>query len=317
MEQNSIILDKEVLADELFERVGKDTASMNLISRPSLTYWQDAWIRLRKNKVALVCLCCLAIYIIFAIIGPYLVPFDYKTNDAKSVNLLPNSTHWFGTDALGRDLWCRLWMGARVSLTIGFVATLLNAIIGTAVGGISGYVGGKLDMVIMRIIDVMYGIPQLIFAILCMMILGAGVTSLIVALIIVGWLGTARLIRGQVLQMKNNEFVLAAKTLGASGARIIARHLIPNFMGLIITNLTMAIPNAIFQEAFLTYIGLGISPPVASWGVLVKTAASNFRVYPFQLIIPAFFICTTMLSLNLLGEGLRDALDPKLRGKLG
>lgn len=310
MAQNSIVLE-----EELFERVGKDEEGMNAIVRPSLTYWQDAWIRLKKNKIAVICLCTLILYVLLAIAGPHLVPYDYKTNNAKAVDKLPDSQHWFGTDMLGRDMWCRVWMGARISLTIGFAAALLNALIGTAIGGISGYVGGKIDMAVMRIIDVMYGIPQLIFAILCMMVLGSGITSLIAAMVVVGWLGTARLIRGQVLQLKHNEFVLAAKTLGASSFRIITRHLVPNFMGLLITNLTMAIPGAIFMEAFLTYIGIGIKPPMASWGVLVKLGAQSFRTKPYQLIIPAFFICTTMLSLNLLGEGLRDALDPKLRGK--
>jgi oligopeptide transport system permease protein len=313
MTENLTIPEKE-LARELFERTGKDLEGMNAISRPSLTYWQDAWIRLKKNKVAMVCLGILSLYIILAIVGPYMVPYDFKTNDAKAVNRIPDLKHWFGTDMLGRDLWSRVWTGARISLSIGIAATLINVCIGAVIGGISGYTGGRTDMVIMRIIDVMYGIPQLIFAILCMVVLGAGITSLIVAMIITGWLSTARLIRGQVLQLKNQEFVLAAKKLGASNYRIISRHLAPNFIGLIITNLTMQIPYNIFMEAFLTYIGIGIKPPIASWGVLVKMGAQNFRTFPHELLIPGFFICTTMLSLNLLGEGLRDALDPRLRG---
>ena len=200
-----------------------------------------------------------------------------------------------------------------MSLSIGFLAASLNALIGVCVGGISGHFGGKTDMVIMRFIDVVSGIPYLIVAILVMVALGEGIAPLIIAMIIIGWVGSARLVRGQVLQLKNQEYVLAARKLGASDSRIIFRHLIPNTIGLILTNLTMAVPYAIFTEAFLSYIGLGVQPPNASWGLLARYGAQNFRFAPWQLFIPSFFICTTMLSLYLLGDGLRDALDPKLR----
>jgi oligopeptide transport system permease protein len=181
------------------------------------------------------------------------------------------------------------------------------------VGGIAGHFGGRIDMLIMRFIDVVSGIPYLIVAILVMVVLGAGISPLVIAMIIIGWVGSARLVRGQVLQLKNCEYVLAARKLGASDARIIFRHLIPNTIGLILTNLTMTVPYAIFTEAFLSYIGLGIQPPGASWGLLARYGSQNFRFAPWQLFIPSFFICTTMLSLYLLGDGLRDALDPKLR----
>lgn len=304
-----------IMQEDMFTVVGKDIENFNTISRPSLTYWQDAWIRLKKNKVAMAGLSIIILYIIMAIIGPHLTHFDYKTMDPDNVDQLPSAIHWFGTDTLGRDLWARIWKGARVSLTIGFVVTIINQFIGMLIGGISGYFGGKLDMAIMRIIDVLYGIPSVIVAILVMMVNGgSNMSSLIIAMVIVGWIGSARFIRGQILQLKNQEFVLAAKVLGGSSFRIILRHLIPNIMGLIITNLTMAIPGAIFTEAFLSYIGIGIQPPNASWGQLAREGAQVFKIYPWEMFLPAFLISTTMLSLNLLGDGLRDALDPKMRG---
>lgn len=305
-----------IMQDEMFTVVGKDVESYNAIMRPSLTYWQDAWIRLRKNKVATVGLSIIILYIIMAIIGPWISKFDFNTVNPDYVDQLPSAEHWFGTDILGRDLWVRTWMGARVSITIGFVVVMINQAIGMLIGGFSGYIGGKLDMFIMRLIDVLIGIPYTIVAILVMMVLGkSGMGSLIIAMAIVGWIGPARFIRGQVLQLKNQEFVLAAKVLGGSSLRIILRHLIPNIMGLIITNITMAIPGAIFTEAFLSFIGIGIQPPNASWGLMARDGAQMLRIYPWEMFLPAFFISTTTLSLNLLGDGLRDALDPKMRGK--
>jgi oligopeptide transport system permease protein len=302
------------LPDELFDRIeGRDAAEAEKIVRPCLSYWQDAWLRLRKNKPAMLGLCIIAFYVLVSIVGPHLVSFGFKDIDESQMDGAPNPLHWFGTDTLGRDMWARVWIGARVSLAIGFLAASLNGLIGVCVGGVSGYFGGRLDMVIMRVIDVLSGIPSLIVAILVMVVLGAGIMPLVIAMIIVGWVGSARLVRGQVLQLKGQEFVLAARKLGASDARIIARHLIPNTIGLIITNVTMTVPYAIFNEAFLSFIGLGVQPPNASWGLLARYGAQSFRVAPWQLFIPAFFISTTMLSLYLLGDGLRDALDPKLR----
>lgn len=293
-------------------RRGDEDAS-NRIVRPSLSYWQDAWRRLRKNKVASLGLCILIFYIIMAIFVPMLSSVDYRNIDAAHIDSPPTADHWFGTDTLGRDMWTRIWVGARVSLSIGILAASINAVIGVVVGGISGYFGGRLDMAIMRLLDVVSGIPYLIVAILVMVVLGEGITPLIVAMIAIGWVGSARLVRGQVLQLKNQEYVLAAKKLGASHARIIFRHLIPNTIGLILTNVTMAVPYSIFTEAFLSYIGLGIQPPGVSWGLLARYGSQSFRFAPWQLFIPSFFIGTTMLSLYLLGDGLRDALDPKLR----
>ncbi|MFO7888326.1 MAG: ABC transporter permease [Eubacteriales bacterium] len=316
-----------------FRVVGKNTKKMESISRPSLTYWKDAWRRMKGNRVAFFSLILIVLYIILALVGPYMNEFDYTSTNVDKMNYFLTSPqfkdmtlmesikemlstgHWFGTDEIGRDLWTRVWMGARVSLSIGFIATIINTIVGSIVGGISGYYGGRVDSIIMRVVDVLYGIPYMIVAILIMVVLGAGVTSLIIALVLVGWIGSARFVRGEVLKIKEQEFVEAAKVLGIKDKTIIAKHIIPNIMGLIITNLTMAVPRAIFAEAFLSYIGLGIAPPGCSWGVLAKAGVKLMRIHPYQLFIPAFFISTTMLALNLIGDGMRDALDPKLRNE--
>lgn len=298
-----------------FDRVKLSEKSAEQIVRPSLTYWQDAWIRLRKNKVATLAMCLLAFYIFMALFGPMMGKYDFKMIDDNAIDASFSAAHYFGTDTLGRDLWARVWVGARVSLSIGVLAALLNAIIGVVIGGVAGYMGGSVDMLIMRFIDVLNGIPNLIVAILVMVVVGEGITPLVIALVVTGWLGSARLVRGQILQLKNEEYILAARKLGASGKRIIFRHLIPNTLGIILTNVTMTVPYAIFQEAFLSFIGLGVQPPNASWGLLAKYGAQTFRFAPWQLFIPSFFICTTMLSLYVLGDGLRDALDPRLRNK--
>lgn len=292
---------------------GKESDAGGAIVRPSLSYWQDAWLRLRKNKIATFGLCILIFYIAMAILIPALASVDYRTIHDGMTDQPPSGAHWFGTDTLGRDMWVRVWVGARVSLSIGILAASINAVIGVMIGGMSGYFGGRLDMATMRLLDVVSGIPYLIVAILVMVVMGEGIAPLIVAMIAIGWVGSARLVRGQVLQLKNQEYVLAAKKLGASHFRIIFRHLIPNTIGLILTNVTMAVPYAIFTEAFLSYIGLGIQPPGVSWGLLARYGSTTFRFAPWQLFIPSFFIATTMLSLYLLGDGLRDALDPKLR----
>ncbi len=311
---NVIEEDVNNISEEKFKNVGKNSEKMEAITRPNLTYWKDAWRRIKKNKAAYAGLIIIIVYIFLAIIGPVISGYEYTAQDSTKMNQFVSKDHWFGTDELGRDLWTRVWRGARVSLAIGVIATLLNTIIGGFVGGISGYYGGTLDMVLMRIIDVMYGIPYLIVAILVMVVLRPGVTSLIIAMVIVGWISTARVVRGEVLRIKEQDFVAAAKVLGVSDITIIIKHIIPNVLGLIITNLTMSVPRAIFNEAFLSYIGLGISAPECSWGILAKSGIKMLRIYPYQLFIPSFFICTTMLALNLLGDGMRDALDPRLRG---
>lgn len=286
---------------------------VEIIQRPSRTYWQDAAHRLSENAMAVTGMIIILILILLAIFGPSFVPFSYDGLEGMPYLAPGTDGHWFGTDALGRDLWARLWMGARTSLMIGFSAALVNALMGTVIGSISGYCGGWIDGVLMRIIDVFYGIPYIIVAILMMVVMGPGFDSLIVALVIIGWIQTARLVRGQVLQLKNQEFILAARQLGSSHTKIIFRHMIPSFLGIIITSITMAIPYYIFAEAFLSYIGLGMQPPESSWGILAKEGVEQFQVAVHLILFPAGVISLAMLSFNLFGDGLRDALDPKMR----
>jgi len=225
-----------------------------------------------------------------------------------------NNKYWFGTDQLGRDIYSRVMYGARISLTVAFVATLVNFIIGVFYGGISGYIGGTVDNVMMRVVDIISTVPLLIYVILIQVFFDqTGLFTICLALGIVFWVRMARLVRGQILSIKEQEYILAARTIGASTGRILSRHLIPNAMGPIIVSLAMSIPAAIFTEAFLSFIGIGIAVPVASWGTMAQEATQNLNAYPYQLFYPALFISTTVLAFNFLGDGLRDALDPRLR----
>ena len=251
---------------------------------------------------------------LFAIFGPMLCPYDYDEADFFSIAQWPSKAHWFGTDALGRDLYVRVLYGARISLSIGVVAALVNMVIGVLYGGIAGYFGGKVDNVMMRIVDIIIALPSLLYTILLMMLMGSNVRSILIALCLSSWVGTARITRSQVVSLKHQEYALAAKLAGASDFQILLRHLLPNAMGPIIVSVMFLIPGAIFSEAYLSYIGLGIKPPNCSWGVLAKDGIAQLRIHPYQVFVPAFLICTTMLALNLLGDGLRDAFDPKLRG---
>ncbi|HWR05295.1 ABC transporter permease [Sporomusa sp.] len=281
--------------------------------RPSTTYWQDAWQRLKKNKLAMISLYTLAVIITIAIIGPWLSGLSYSDQDLSQTNKPPSAGHWFGTDNLGRDLFIRVLYGARISLAIGIVASLINLTIGVIYGGLAGLLGGRADRIMMNIVDILYGIPLLLYVILLMVVLKPGLTNIFIALGIAYWLGMARIVRGQILSLKEQEYILAARTLGAGTWRILLRHLIPNSLGPIIITMTLAIPEAIFAEAFLSFIGLGVAAPMASWGVLASEGVTSLRSYPFQLFFPAMAISITMLAFNFLGDGLRDALDPRVR----
>jgi len=241
------------------------------------------------------------------------VKINLNNKEVASVDRVHNKTYILGTDNLGRDMFIRILHGGRISLIVGFVAAFVNLIIGVLYGGIAGYVGGKTDNIMMRIVDVISAIPTLLYVILLMVVLGNGMMPIIIALSITYWLSMARLVRGQVLGLKEQEFVLAAQSLGASTKRIMLRHLVPNMMGPIMVSATMQIPSAIFTEAFLSFVGLGVSAPDASWGSLCNDALQTYMTYPYQLFLPALAISATILAFNLFSDGLRDALDPKQR----
>jgi oligopeptide transport system permease protein len=297
-----------------FEQLPADAFSREEIARPQTTYLKDVWRSFRKRKTAVFGLVVVCIMIVMVLVGPMMNEFNYYTNDYDSINQAPNAVHWFGTDELGRDMWTRIWVGGRVSLLIAVIATIIPYVIGMTVGGISGYIGGKVDMVIMRIIDIMMGIPSMIYNILLMIVLGSGnISTLVIAFTLTGWMGSARTTRGLVLQLKERDFVMASQTLGASPLRIIFRRLLPNTMGIAVVGMASSIPGIIFAEAFLSFIGLGIAPPNPSWGQLIKAASTVFKTYPYQFLIPCACISLTMLCFYLMGDGLRDALDPRLR----
>lgn len=297
-----------------FDILPANSFAQDVMVRKQSSFFKDVVRTFGQNKVAVVSLITLSVLIFLVVLGPYMTPYDYFSNDYTAVNEPPNAQHWFGTDTLGRDLWTRVWMGGRVSLLIAILATIIPYAIGMMIGGISGYFGGKVDMIIMRMIDILMGIPDLIYMILLMMILGSGnIFTLVIAISITGWMTAARTTRGLVLQLKNREFIIASETLGASPLRLIFRHLIPNSLGILVVSMTLTIPSVIFYEAFLSYIGLGVTPPNPSWGQLIKNAVEQFRYYPYQFLIPCSLVSLTMLCFNLVGDGLRDALDPKLR----
>ena len=297
----------------MFKPVDKDIESAEAIVRPSVTYWQDAWRRLKQNRLAMVGLWVIVAITLIATIGPMLSPYSYADQSLFDQNMYVSKEHWLGTDDLGRDLLTRIMYGARISLTVGFVASFINLTVGVVYGGISGYYGGQVDNIMMRIVEILSGIPLLLYVILLMVVLRPGLQNILIALGLVYWLGMARIVRGQILSLKEQDYVLAARTIGADNSRIIYKHLIPNAMGPIIVTATLNIPQAIFTEAFLSFIGLGVNAPMASWGVLANDALPSFRTYPWQLFFPAIAISITMLAFNFLGDGLRDALDPKQR----
>jgi len=302
------------ITQDMFQPVPRSEQDAEQIKRPSISYWSDVWRRLKENKLAMTGLIIIVILIIMAIIGPYLNEYEYYEQNFEKKNLTPNSEHWFGTDSAGRDIFTRSWHGARISLFIGITAALLDFLIGVIYGGFSGLRGGRIDNIMMRIAEVLYSIPYLLMVILLMVVLGGGIWTIIIAMTITGWIPMARLVRGQVLQLKEYEFIHAAKALGASNGWILRKHLVPNSMGPILVNVTLTVPTAIFAEATLSFLGLGIPAPQASWGTMTSDALGSILVgNVYQLFIPAALISLTMFAFNVLGDGLRDALDPRLR----
>ena len=303
------------VTQEMFVPAPPTAASAEAITRPSLSFWADAWRRLKQNRLATASMYVLVVIVLFALVAPILSHYRFSDQDLTAIGQGPSWRHLLGTDDLGRDLWTRLWVGGRVSLCIGLLAGALDLAIGVLYGGISGYFGGKVDDVMMRIVEILFGIPYLLMIILLMVVMGQGLLTMITALGLVSWIGMARLVRGQVLQLKEQEYVLAARTLGAGHLRLIVRHVIPGALGPIIVALSFTVPGAIFAEAFLSFLGLGVPLPMASWGTLADDGFRLMRLYPWMLIFPSLVLMLTILAFYLFGDGLRDALDPTLRNK--
>lgn len=306
--------DKINLSPEMFKRIPKDDEAAELIARPSISFWQDAWRRLKENKVAMFALVLLFVMTVMIIVGPYINGKSGTEIQSKTKDITPNAEFWFGTDVSGRDIFTRLWMAGRTSLAIGLIGALVSTVVGVIYGAISGYIGKKTDIVMMRIVEILASLPYLLIVILFQIRLQSrDLKTMLLALTVTSWTGTARIVRAEVLRIKAQEYVLAARTLGVSSWNIIKKHLIPNAMPIVIVGITFDVPGFIFAEAFLSYLGIGLKPPATSWGIMCSEATSTFMYYPHQMFFPSLMIALTMLCFTLLGDGLRDALDPKLR----
>ena len=336
----SLQIDKErfpeiEILDNDFELASEDEKATFIEKAPSVSYWQDAWRRLKANKVAMVSLVFIIAVIIFAFLGPLFREGDYTTQFRGMENLHPNGRFPFGTDKLGRDLMLRTMYGTRVSLIVGVFASIIVLIIGTLYGSIAGYAGGRVDSIMMRILDLVYSIPDVLVIILLSITIkmpmeqwvnntksgfaksvatiGPGLISIFIAFGLLYWVGMARIIRGQVLTLKQQEFITAVRALGGSKKRIISSHLFPNCIGQIIVMTAMQIPSAIFLESFLSFLGIGVSAPMTSLGAMASDALGGIYSFPYRLIIPSIILSLMILSLNLFSDGLRDAFDPRLK----
>ena len=277
----------------------------------SSSLWSDALRRLFKNKAAVAGAIVLLVLIVLAAFAPWIAPYPYAYQNLDLGASPPSSVHLLGTDVLGRDLLSRILYGARISLLVGFIATTVALIIGVSWGIIAGYAGGKIDSVMMRIVDILYGLPFIIFIILLMVIFGRNLWLLFLAIGAVEWLTMARIVRAQVLSLKNQEFVLAAQAMGVSNLAMFKRHLLPNILGPVAVYATLTIPQVMLLESFLSFLGLGIQPPMSSWGTLIKDGVESMEEYSWLLIYPGLTFTITLFALNFFGDGLRDALDPK------
>ena len=289
-------------------RASSDATLLNQSEQGS-SLWQDAWRRLRKNKLAVAGGAILILLMVVALLTPWLAPYNYETQDLDLGATPPSAEHWLGTDIFGRDLLTQIMYGGRVSLAVGFIATAVALLIGVTWGAVAGYVGGRVDAVMMRLVDILYALPFMIFIVLLMVVFGRNVLLLFLAIGAVEWLTMARIMRSQVQSLRQQEFVEAAISLGLSPAAILRRHVVPNALGPIIVYTTLTIPSVMLLEAFLSFLGLGIQPPQTSWGLLISYGAETMEEYPWLLIFPGLALTITLFSLNFLGDGLRDALD--------
>ena len=273
--------------------------------------WRDAWIKLCKNHLALAGLGLLIFLCVVSLLTPWIAPYGFEQQDLLLGATPPSMQHWLGTDVFGRDMLTRIMWGGRVSLTVGFIATAVALAIGVVWGAVAGYMGGRVDMVMMRLVDILYALPFMIFIILLMVVFGRSMLLLFFAIGAVEWLTMARIVRGQVMSLRKQDFVEAAHSLGLPQWTIIRRHIIPNTLGPVIVYTTLTIPSVMLLEAFLSFLGLGIQPPQSSWGLLINYGVETMEEYPWLLIFPGIALSLTLFALNFLGDGLRDALDPR------
>jgi oligopeptide transport system permease protein len=302
------------LTPDLFESVERGAQEAEKLTGAPTGFWRDAWRRLKQNRVAVAAGGVIILVLALAVAGPLLTPYTPFEQVLERQYKTPSlSGFWFGTDEFGRSMFDRVWVGTRVSLYIAALVTIMDIGVGMTYGSISAYYGGKVDNVMQRIVEILVGIPILVVAVLTMLILEPGILSLTIAIGLTGWTSSARLIRGQVLKLKEQEFFLASRSLGARTFRLITKHLIPNVFYIVIITLMYTVPTAVFFEAFLSFIGLGIQPPNASLGALINDGAHQMRYFPHLLIFPALVLVLITINFRLLGDGLRDALDPKMR----
>ncbi len=301
------------LTPEMFETLDESEKNSEFIALDLKTFFQDAWGRYKKNKLATAGLIFIAVMVVVTILAPILSKYGFEDQDIVNKNMLPCLEHLFGTDKLGRDIFVRVMYGGRISLAIGFSSALICLVVGVVYGGIAGYVGGYLDMIMMRLVDIIDSIPSLLYVILILMIFGNTIPAMMLAICFTAWIGMARQVRQQVRSIKEMEYALAATVLGCSHPRILLKHLIVNAIGPIIVNLTMMVPAAIFTESFLSFVGIGLDPSIPSWGKLANDCRGLFFTYPIQIVWVIAAISLTCLSLNFIGDGLGEAFQAKSR----
>lgn len=283
----------------------------NIQDEESVSLWKDAYYRLLRNKLAVFGAIFILFEIAVGIATPWIAPYGFEEQNLELTLAPPSRAHWLGTDSLGRDLFTRILYGARISLTVGILASLVSVLVGVLFGAISGYVGGRLDNAMMRFVDVLYALPYVFLVIILMVYFGRNILLLFIALGFTQWLTMARIVRGQVMSLKEKEFILASYSMGVRPINILLKHLIPNTLGPVIVYLTLTVPSVILEEAFLSFLGMGIQAPMASWGTLISSGVEVMEIAPWALFFPAITLSATLFSLNFLGDGLRDALDPK------